>query len=161
MICQSYWKPYHWQSEHECGTCMMVLCAVRDVLSNNRRDWCRGTEGAHCIASTLARFESSGFVRVGAPKCNSCWQRRGTSPLQCGCLSRLSATAPPSLNGCGTPWLNVSRRALEDILSTYMCTFSVVTHKLNVSWHALRWTFLLVLVCGTPVQNPSASFSYT
>jgi hypothetical protein len=34
MICQSYWKIYHWQSEHECGTCMMVLRAVRDVHSN-------------------------------------------------------------------------------------------------------------------------------
>jgi hypothetical protein len=25
MICQSYWKVCHWQSEHECGTCIMVL----------------------------------------------------------------------------------------------------------------------------------------
>jgi hypothetical protein len=25
MICQSYWKIYHWQSEHKCGTCMIVL----------------------------------------------------------------------------------------------------------------------------------------
>jgi hypothetical protein len=33
MICHSYWKLYHWQSEHECGTCMMVLRAVRDVLT--------------------------------------------------------------------------------------------------------------------------------
>jgi hypothetical protein len=27
-----------WQSEHECGTCMMVLRAVRDVLSSTHRD---------------------------------------------------------------------------------------------------------------------------
>jgi hypothetical protein len=33
MIWQSYWKMYHWQSEHECGTCVRVLRAVRDVLS--------------------------------------------------------------------------------------------------------------------------------
>jgi hypothetical protein len=25
MICQSYWKMYHWQSEHEYGLCVMVL----------------------------------------------------------------------------------------------------------------------------------------
>jgi hypothetical protein len=30
---QSYWKVYHSQSEHG-GTCMRVLCAVQDALSN-------------------------------------------------------------------------------------------------------------------------------
>jgi hypothetical protein len=34
IICQSYWKLYNRQSEHECGTCVMVLRAVRHVLSN-------------------------------------------------------------------------------------------------------------------------------
>jgi hypothetical protein len=32
MICQSYQKMYHWQSEHECGTCMMVLWHILAVL---------------------------------------------------------------------------------------------------------------------------------
>jgi hypothetical protein len=32
MICQSCWKMYHWQSEHECGTCMMVLQHILAVL---------------------------------------------------------------------------------------------------------------------------------
>jgi hypothetical protein len=37
MIYQSYW-----QSEHECGTCMMVFRAVRDVLNNTYHDrWIR------------------------------------------------------------------------------------------------------------------------
>jgi hypothetical protein len=44
---------------------------------------------------------------------------------------RLSATAPPSLNGCDTPWRDVSRRELnlmEDILSTcYKGTLSTIT----------------------------------
>jgi hypothetical protein len=31
-ICLSYWKMYHWQSEHECGTCMMVLRHLFVVL---------------------------------------------------------------------------------------------------------------------------------
>jgi hypothetical protein len=26
----------------------------------------------HCMAFTLARFESSGFLPVGTPKCSSC-----------------------------------------------------------------------------------------
>jgi hypothetical protein len=30
--CQSYWKVYHSQSEHECGTCMMVLLHILVVL---------------------------------------------------------------------------------------------------------------------------------
>jgi hypothetical protein len=32
MICQSYLKMYHWQSEHECGTCMMVLRHILAML---------------------------------------------------------------------------------------------------------------------------------
>jgi hypothetical protein len=32
MICQSYWKLYHWQSEQECGTCMMMLRYILAVL---------------------------------------------------------------------------------------------------------------------------------
>jgi hypothetical protein len=32
MIDQSYWKMYHLQSEHECGTCMMVLQHILAVL---------------------------------------------------------------------------------------------------------------------------------
>jgi hypothetical protein len=52
---------------------------------------------------------------------------------------RLSAATPASLNGCGSHWWDVSRRALnlmEDILSTYYkYTLSAVSHKLNVSGH--------------------------
>jgi hypothetical protein len=28
MICQSKWNVYHWQSDHECGTCMLVLLHI-------------------------------------------------------------------------------------------------------------------------------------
>jgi hypothetical protein len=39
IICQSCWKMYPWQSEHECGTCKIVLCrTVRDVLKNTYYD---------------------------------------------------------------------------------------------------------------------------
>jgi hypothetical protein len=39
------------------------------------------------MASTLARFECSGFISVGTRVYSSCWQRRGISPPHCGCLS--------------------------------------------------------------------------
>jgi hypothetical protein len=62
---------------------------------------------------------------------------------------RLSATTQVSLNGCGGPWWDVSRRALnlmEDNLSTsYKCTPSAITHKLNISGHMLIWTLLSLL----------------
>jgi hypothetical protein len=45
MICHSYWELYHWQSEHECGTCMTVLRAVRDALSNTCHDRWTGRGG--------------------------------------------------------------------------------------------------------------------
>jgi hypothetical protein len=32
VILQSYWNMYHWQSEHKCGTCMMVLWHILAVL---------------------------------------------------------------------------------------------------------------------------------
>jgi hypothetical protein len=32
MISQSYWKMYHWQSEHERGTFMMVFRHILAVL---------------------------------------------------------------------------------------------------------------------------------
>jgi hypothetical protein len=32
MICQSCWKMYNWQPEHECGTCMMVLLHIVAAL---------------------------------------------------------------------------------------------------------------------------------
>jgi hypothetical protein len=78
---------------------------------------------------------------------------------------RLSATTPASLNGCGGPCWDVSRRALnlmEGILSIYYKSIlSAITYKLNVSGRMLIWTFLLVLVCGTRAQSLSAPFSYT
>jgi hypothetical protein len=75
MICQSYWKMYHWQSEHKCGTWMMVLQqfsrAVRDVLNNTYHDKEDEQRRIYCMASMLAKFESSGFLPVGTPK-NPC-----------------------------------------------------------------------------------------
>jgi hypothetical protein len=38
---------------------------------------------------------------------------------------------------------------------------SDVTHKLNVSRHMLRWTFLFVLLCRTHAQSVFVPFSYT
>jgi hypothetical protein len=32
MICQSYWKVWHWYSEYECGICMVVLRHILAVL---------------------------------------------------------------------------------------------------------------------------------
>jgi hypothetical protein len=32
MICQSYWKMYHWQLKQECGACVMVLRHILAVL---------------------------------------------------------------------------------------------------------------------------------
>jgi hypothetical protein len=28
IVCKSYWKLYHWISEHECGARMMVLGTI-------------------------------------------------------------------------------------------------------------------------------------
>jgi hypothetical protein len=43
----------------------------------------------------------------------------------------------------------------------YKCTFSAITHKLNVFGHMLTWIGFHLLACGTRAQNSSAPFSYT
>jgi hypothetical protein len=121
----------------------------------------------HCMVSTLARFESSGFLLVGTSEspciCSSCWQRRDTLPSQCGCLSdylqlpwKLWTVAAVHDEMCsGMHW------NLINILSTcYKCTLSAVTHKFNVSGHMLMCTMFLVLVCGTLAQSLFTPFSY-
>jgi hypothetical protein len=93
------------------------------------------------MASTPARFESSGFLPVGTPKypcvCSSCWHRRGISHY--GSLSeypqltwQLWTDAAVHDETCrGVHW-----NLTNDILSTcYKCTLSTLTHKLNVSGH--------------------------
>jgi hypothetical protein len=96
--------------------------------------------GTHCTASALAWLQFSGFLPVGTCKnpcvCSSCWQRRETSPSHSGCLSDYLQLPWASLNGCGGPWRDVSRRELnlvENILGIYYkCTLLAVTPKLKI-----------------------------
>jgi hypothetical protein len=73
---------------------------------------------------------------------------------------KLSATTPASLHGCGGPWWDVSRRALnlmEGILSAYYkCALSAITHELNV-----LGTYFLVSVYGNRSRNFSARLGFT
>jgi hypothetical protein len=79
-----------------------------------------------------------------------------------GCLSVYSATIRASLNGCGGPWRDVSRCALNlvgDILDIYYkCSLSAINHKLKLSGHTLMWTFILTLVFGTRAQKYVRTF---
>jgi hypothetical protein len=71
MIFQSYRKMYQWQSQHECGTCMMVLrhilavlCemfSVTPVMTNGY------VEEDPLYRLNARRFESSGFLPVETP----------------------------------------------------------------------------------------------
>jgi hypothetical protein len=62
---------------------------------------------------------------------------------------RLFATISAFLDGCGGPWWDVSRPALnlmEDILNSfYKCTLSAVTQKLNVSWDVFYGYIFFIL----------------
>jgi hypothetical protein len=124
--------------------------------------WCPTCRRAHWMASTLTWLESSGFLPVGTPK-----SLLYATPVdnEETFHHRTVDACEESLYGCGGPWWDVSRRALnltEDILSTYYkCTLSALIHKLNVSRHILIWTFFLVFLCGIRAQNLSATFSYT
>jgi hypothetical protein len=109
MNCQSSWKVYHRQSQHECDTCVILLRHILAVLCEMSSITPIMTDGYveedHCMTSMLhARFESSGYLPVGTPKCGSCWQRTS----HCGCLSDY-----PHLTRNLWSDVAVSRRALN------------------------------------------------
>jgi hypothetical protein len=120
MICQSYWKLYHWQSEHECGICIQ---------------WCSGTlqpRCARCSQSPLSwPMNSQRSIPAWPPRSPHLYP---VVFYMCGHVEalvyaapfgndshltaalwmpvRLSATTWASLNGCGRLWWDESRRAL-------------------------------------------------
>jgi hypothetical protein len=103
MICQSYWKMYHWQPEHEYGTCMMVLRHILAVL-------CETFSVTSIIFDEYAEEDPLHDLHAcqiwilpalvyAAPVVNE------------GALHHLIVDAcqvicnnPASLNGCGGPW---------------------------------------------------------
>jgi hypothetical protein len=144
----TYWKMYHWQSRYGYGTCMMVC---RPILAVLREEFSVNTY--HDPAAWPPRSPDFN-PRIFA--CGDTWK-----PLCMQLLLttkrhftiafskpvRLFATNPASLHGCGGPWLDVSRRALnlvENISCTYhKCSLSAVSPKLNDSWHMLVWTYFM------------------
>jgi hypothetical protein len=103
MISQSYRKMYHWRSEHECGTCMLVLRAVPDVLSNTYHNRWIGRGGPTAWPPRSPDLNPLDFYLWGhlnflvyaAPVDNE--ERLHYD------IVRLPATASASLNGCGGP----------------------------------------------------------
>jgi hypothetical protein len=119
------------------------------------------------MASTLARFESSGFLPVRTPKSlvyaapvdneealhHPIVDASKTVRIYPGIFERMRRSMMKLVEAC--------IESHGDILSTYYkCTLSAITHKLNVSGLMLIWTFFLRLVCGIGAQNLSAPFSY-
>jgi hypothetical protein len=117
------------------------------------------------MASTLARFESSRFLPVGAPKhlvyptpaeneeahrtVDACQTIRNHPAIS----ERMRMSMMRRVEAC-------IENLMEDFLRTYYkSTLSAINHKFNVSGQRLIWTFL-VLVRGTRAQSLSAPFSY-
>jgi hypothetical protein len=142
--------------------------AVRDVLNNTYHDRWMGREGPNAWRPRSPDLNPLHFYLWGhlRPRVYaSPVDNEGTRPHRIVDACQTIRNYPGTLNGCGGPWWDVSRRALnlmENTLSTYYkCTLSDITHKLNVCGHMLIWTFFLVLACGTRAQSLSAPFSYT
>jgi hypothetical protein len=171
MICQSYWKMYHWQSEHECGTCMMVLRHILAVLCEMFSVTCIMSEGQVEEDPLRGLQDHPTWIlwifTCGAPR-NRCifssfWQQTDTSPSHCGCLSDYPQLPRHLWTDVAvhdeTSWLLL--KLMENILGTcYECILSAIIHKLNVSEYMLLRTLFLALLCGTSTQNLSTSFSY-
>jgi hypothetical protein len=95
---------------------------------------------------------------------DTCWERRGTLPSHCECLSdypqlprHLWTDAPVHDETCrGVHW--ILWRTFWALIINVL--FPAMNHKFNVSWHMLIWTFCLVLVRGTRFQSLWTLFSY-
>jgi hypothetical protein len=137
-ICQSYWKMYHSQSGHECGTCMMVLRAVRDVLSNTYHNRCIGRGGPTAWPPRSPDLNPP----VGTPE-----SLMYAAPVDNGgALHHRAVDASQSIRNCPSIFVRMRRSMMRRVeaciksheynLSTYYkYTPSAVTHKLNVSGH--------------------------
>jgi hypothetical protein len=123
------------------------ILIARYVLKNTYH----GQRWIHCMASTLVRDESSGFLPVGTRKnpcvCSSCRHLKGTSISHCGCppdypqlprhLWTDAAVHEACIESHGGHW------------NTYCkCTLSVISHQLYDSGHMFKWTSFLVFICG-------------
>jgi hypothetical protein len=103
MMSHSCGKLYHWLSEHECGTCMMVIRHISTALCEvfSVRSIVTGEESLRGLRVLLATLESSGSLPVetlvyAAPVNNS--------PSHCGWIPvKLSATTPSYMSGSGCP----------------------------------------------------------
>jgi hypothetical protein len=107
----------------------------------------------HCMVSTLAGFESSRLLRVCLPRNprvrSSYWQRRGTSPSQCGCF-------PDVFERMQRPMTRRFEAWIEFHEGHFGCNSQIKCfRKLDVDF------FFLFLVCGTRTRSLSAPFSYT
>jgi hypothetical protein len=126
----------HWQSEQECGMCMVVLQQILAVL-------CK----MFSIAFMLFRMTAKRYF-----------------PITLQMPVRLTTTTATSLNESTGPCWGVSRHAknlTEDTLSTYyICNLSTIIHILNSFCNKFLQTFFLSLVCGNCAQSLSASFNY-
>jgi hypothetical protein len=153
---------YHWQSEHQCGTCTMVLRAVPDVLSSTHHDQWLNRGGPTLWPprspdlNPLDLYPWGHFRALvhGAPVDNE--QALHHSNMDaCQTIHNyhrhlwtdvgVHETCP------GLHW--VSRRTLN--------TSSVLIHELNVSEHMFIRTIVLVFVCVTFAQRLSAPSSYS
>jgi hypothetical protein len=124
---------------------------VRDVLSHTYHDRWIGTGGStawlpRSPVLNLLDFYPLGRLRTLTYAAPDDKKTQFTVPLWVPV--RLSATILSSLNGCGVPGCDVSRRAMntmEAILSTYYkLILSAITHILYVSESMLIWAFFLV-----------------
>jgi hypothetical protein len=135
-----------------------LYCAVWCVLNNTYHNRCINRGGI-----TAWSPRPSGFLPVRTPKTllhvapvdneETSWmpvrllltmKRQSWMPV------RLSASTPTSQNECGSHVCTISWRTFWALIINVL---SAITHKFNVSGHTLIWKFLLVLVCGTCVQN--------
>jgi hypothetical protein len=108
-----------------------------------------------------ARFESTGFLPLGAPKhpcvCSSSWQRRGTSS-HCGWQTIRNCPGISERMRRAEACIEFHGGHFEHLLLVH--SFSYNSIKLNVSRHMLILTLFDVLVYRTQARILSVTFSY-
>jgi hypothetical protein len=151
--------------EHECGTCMMVLRHILAVLCKAFSEKSIITdeyveEGLHaCQIWILCIFTCGNTWKSLCMQLLLTTKKHLTIALWMPV--RLSATPQAPSNGCGGPWWEVSRRALNPMEDT-LCTF-YFSYKLQIKCFLIpvNMDIFSSLVCGKFAPNLSARFGYT
>jgi hypothetical protein len=146
MLCQSYRKMYHWQPQHECGTCMMVLRHIWAVLCEMFSVTLVGTPKSLVYAAPVDNEETLQHRVVDA---------RQTIRNCPGIFERMRRSMTRRVDAC----IESHGEHSECLLWTYPFCYNLQNKCFQA--HVDMDIFSCLFLYGARIKKFSALFSYT